>query len=860
MKNKLKKISIGLFTSIFIPSCSVTQENVSNESNYKIPIVKADFKISDSNTNNLEQLLNFESKVPLKKLEQTDDLPESRFFKILFRTEVKGKLGIKSIKVPKNGIFKINIMKGNKFKITDNDATDGVASIEVPENAVESYIKILNPHRNDNNTKITLSDELYYVKQEMKYESVKIKNKKREEEKDDYDKDERYENDRDYCEDREGKERIWYKIGKKPLNIPEDWKSPDGTKYVLNFKNQGVKDMSMRFYKSNTYEYPDGIGKVGVKGGSVSLTGVGKIEIPQGALNIDTTIVLRQELSGYRPEIIGTHYSFFLDFLSPIMKVEPFGLKLNKPADFYTETDKARLGNNNPWLILEGRTSINKKNWRYENINPAIVPKLKDWKDDYPFKIDTFSYFAKFMRATIKPDSGATQFIPDESFNIQSNNTNNIVLKFLSRDTLEKDEKLSITNRLNSAYVYYNQLTELDPKSKWNDKKNGIINVIPIYMNNLGVGFGGQTSYEEGKSSIEINLDDDKGRFGEEHEMWHVFQYANNTEEEMNKYIWIRESSAMYMGAKTFNEYGKKLTDSKKDKDQYIVRLDKSIVLLNEKKPISSIKKRLDLPIKYGSGKGNELKNSNNYNRTNFFTFLSHPNTKSELTEDKKSELYPNLGTDKYQIDVIINRAKIIKHYQDYAVHSYIRDRFFDSDYEPKEYISPENLDELNSKIQKSKKDFDLYNNSSRYFKIKVKSDEYTKNPTLGIKIVAPKEGNCGKNTKASVVFLDEIENPDTGSNTKIPIKLPQYLDLEDAKINLNTEKISESRIKKNEVDKDGIVKLKSDRLYPFIGVNKDFTTAIVVVSNSDETIYESETEDESTCSYTIESCLYCFD
>ena len=165
------------------------------------------------------------------------------------------------IKIPATGTVKIIFTGGGgRLVITDNDATDGEARVSMPSGKFDGYLQ----NRGEPNNKITYEDKLYYVKQEIS---------------------------------RDKGQPVWWRIGKRELPIPSDWHNDDGTSYVLTITNAGVTNISTRWYPTTEEsDIPPGIKKIGAEGGFVDLPGVGSLNIPQGALTQNETIVMKQIL------------------------------------------------------------------------------------------------------------------------------------------------------------------------------------------------------------------------------------------------------------------------------------------------------------------------------------------------------------------------------------------------------------------------------------------------------------------------------------------------------------------------------------------------------------------------------------
>jgi hypothetical protein len=118
-----------------------------------------------TNTNQIVEppILTFESKVVNQPLQKVFKLPEGD--------------DKKKIKIPLNGKFQLVFEKASsvskkkeddddkKAIIIDNDATDGTATIQLPESIMEGFIKVQNEETNV--SKLTVEDKLYYSKTDL---------------------------------------------------------------------------------------------------------------------------------------------------------------------------------------------------------------------------------------------------------------------------------------------------------------------------------------------------------------------------------------------------------------------------------------------------------------------------------------------------------------------------------------------------------------------------------------------------------------------------------------------------------------------------------------------------------------------
>ena len=135
-------------------------------------------------------------------------------------------------------------------------------------------------------------------------------------------------------------ESKWWSMGARSLPVPTDWQSDNGANQVLNLTNQGVTDFVMRWVKTQGQQasFPPGIQQIGPAGGTVELPGVAEIVFPQGALAKQTIIRITQEPLAYKDAVM----------LSPIVRLEPFDLKLAQPVQLRMKVNQALVGENHP--------------------------------------------------------------------------------------------------------------------------------------------------------------------------------------------------------------------------------------------------------------------------------------------------------------------------------------------------------------------------------------------------------------------------------------------------------------------------------------------------------------------------------
>lgn len=695
---KGSKFMVSNLVLVVIIGCS-TVNNTNNE------IKIADNKISKK----LEpKKLTFSSKAVISTFTDTFKLPEGKHEKIELSTDnVNGNF---KIKIPNNSEFKVIFKKSNSFKIVDNDATDGLAIVNMPEDIMDGYIKLQDQSQSNSSDKLTIEDKLYYSKQDLSVLSSSEKDK-------------------------------WYKLGSKPFPVPNDWHNDDGNDYILRFNNSGIKKAEMRWFKNDKTDYPNGIKEVGIEGGTVELSGIGKIEIPEGALTQKTTVVLKQELES-KEIIVRTmkgHEFVEDDPASPLLRIEPMGLKLNKQALVYIETDKARLGNNHPrslYILM----SKDKNEWIFGKIfNIDDIP-LNLLTDKEPSGIEEFSYIGKFINKSTLPDSGmkfyeSEPYIEDEnidnSFNIQNTTPIQQKVHFLLDKTIPINSRTETQQRAESAYKTFYNATLINLKPCDGEKLYQIsmkpssnvesTNVVAQVVNRKDQ--NGKCSY------LEFNeIYKDQIPFIIEHELWHSFQHSKSElDSYMNdKYSWVIESTASYMGAKAYKKYSKATTN---DKSQYIPYLTEGV-------------SNISLPL-FSKVNNNTL----DYSWWGFFNSIANKHGDGSMML-VFNDFYPNTSN---SITNPNSNSQYLSLFHNYAIDSYMNNRFlYNHTYNiptDNHYLTKENhikMEKIKNTIQSGKPIIisknDIDNFSAKYFKLDT-TDLSLKNTKLSIKLTSISEG-----------------------------------------------------------------------------------------------------------------------
>ena len=170
------------------------------------------------------------------------------------------------IKTPETGSFKLVLEVGAKHEIVDADATDGEARIRMPAGSFETLLHLQGPWQPSSSLEI--EDGLYYVKDTLDTKTGKLVDPS-----------------------------LWHLLGVRPVPVPQDWYSPDGQSFVLQFKAQDVKEFQIAWWREDgEAPFPPGMDSIGPEGGFLELPGVVELQIPEGAINTNQTIKLNQVL------------------------------------------------------------------------------------------------------------------------------------------------------------------------------------------------------------------------------------------------------------------------------------------------------------------------------------------------------------------------------------------------------------------------------------------------------------------------------------------------------------------------------------------------------------------------------------
>lgn len=244
-----------------------------------------------------------------------------------------------------------------------------------------------------------------------------------------------------YCDPEEAERSLWWQVGSRTLPVPSAWKSSDGEKYVLRLNNQGVTDLTFRWYKTpnQAVALPPGTAEIGPAGGTVELPGVAKLEIPAGALSQTEVVRIIEEKQApsllvsppddpQKPFIsIGGPYEYFTSFI----RVEPFQLDLQKPAtvefldlpvskDFYSQVFRGSSGFRGLFAIFNTRELFSGSSVSQEYRN-YVEKYTKLIHIDDPVQIHNFGYTSLLIRKGTKFDPNRLPPLHlNQNFNIKN--------------------------------------------------------------------------------------------------------------------------------------------------------------------------------------------------------------------------------------------------------------------------------------------------------------------------------------------------------------------------------------------------------------------------------------------------------
>ena len=156
-------------------------------------------------------------------------------------------------------------------------------------------------------------------------------------------------------------------------------------------QNQPVAYLTFRSLVPGQPDNPHVAKEIGPEGGMVELENVARLEIPAGALDKPTLIkiyqMLRVQSNKERPAISSLDPFGRIepgeDFITPVVRLEPFGMTLNVAAKLYLPTDAARVGINDlRYIQYRGSLSAANQEWYFDAfLEPLGTPEAPVEKD-----------------------------------------------------------------------------------------------------------------------------------------------------------------------------------------------------------------------------------------------------------------------------------------------------------------------------------------------------------------------------------------------------------------------------------------------------------------------------------------------
>ena len=318
---------------------------------------------------------------------------QPRIFITHFRSHVSRFIPPFNIKIAQGTPFKLILQAGPYYRILDSDATDGEARIQLPEGTFDTLFHLQGAWRKHKGA-LEVIDPLYYLE-----DSITA-----------------------------GRFGNWFRLGLRPLPVPTAWGSADGEVFVLELNAQDLDDFQMVWLRKNTKpEFPPGLNEIGSAGGTVTLPGVASLDIPANALNEETLVRLSQVEEAVSIEEIceprflaETPCVPGLDFVSPVLKIEPLSLTLNQIAELHLKTYTERLGNNHPGLMrfkANHSSEIEPSDWLFDALAPSLGSAVNASAES-PIRIKTFAHVAKFIPTVMAPDDQA-QIYDSAKYNLR---------------------------------------------------------------------------------------------------------------------------------------------------------------------------------------------------------------------------------------------------------------------------------------------------------------------------------------------------------------------------------------------------------------------------------------------------------
>lgn len=599
----------------------------------------------------LETLLKSEG-IDLDNLESLDDsgfttqtFNQRRLFFAQFKVTGRKRLRNYQVKIPKTGQFELKLKEGNRYRILDNDATDGTAVIQMPASTLKTWIHLHRNWRTD--SELEIEDPLYYLTDTLSTQRKKWFSRTR-----------------------------WLSLGLRPLPVPLEWGSNHGNDFVLNLTAKNVSSFSMVWLQKNSEPAPPpfGVKEIGPEGGIVNLPGIGRLEIPAGALENRQTIRMEQIREAEAPVstfLLPDKSRLELDYISPVVSITPHNIKFSegKSASLTLNIDRNRLGNNSPGIV----------DYKYSStLSPTVwealprkrpLPDFENYPVDHPFLVDKLGFFSAVIDKTILPNSGGYIVGEEEDFSIQSlpdqqslNATlkkhgyplkNNCFVKGFGKvsRTLERKIK-SQCEKSFSLYVNYLDAAgarfypTLDSVNL-----SGRMNMFYVYPKDVGNATVADL-IKRGYSYVYLSPDvqSEAGVLeAMSHEIWHVMQNSGLKQAEIEQLYdyWFYEGPAQYMGALAYKEIRPESAPTSKSEKAYTTSVGLGVGAVT-KEPFYLFSN--DVAVR-------------DYRLSAFCTYLDNPNTYPhtsgrtipKLAVEMSSRMLPD-GDSTQKLDAFIRR------------------------------------------------------------------------------------------------------------------------------------------------------------------------------------------------------------
>ncbi len=271
-------------------------------------------------------------------------------------------------------IFEVFFRKGPVYRVSGRTNHDDKVIIQIPFDTFKVYL-FFKPKTLDE--KLEIEDSLYHVSDTLGKNDFFVS------------------------------DQHFLNLGLRTLPIPKTWKNSSGSDLRVAFRSRNVSSFKLLILReeSKLPLPPPGIKEIGPDGGTLELPGVGRVEIPEGALDRKVTVRLSQKTVFLK--VIASVSAFeripaytYHDYVSAIMKIEPMGQRLKKTALVYLDIDKQRVGANSPgvvdWVVFNEYTPLN------EIVTSAYAKLPK--KHSEPLKITSFSYVTRVIDEMYGPD------------------------------------------------------------------------------------------------------------------------------------------------------------------------------------------------------------------------------------------------------------------------------------------------------------------------------------------------------------------------------------------------------------------------------------------------------------------------